>query len=54
MYEALFRIGQLTGFPVLALVVYIAYKAGRLSDRLDNLSKRVERLEDAHWSPFLR
>lgn len=49
MPEIIFRLGQLAGFPTLALVGYIAYKAGRFSDRIDSIDKRLTRLEDKHY-----
>lgn len=48
MPDFLMQAAQLTTFPVLVLVVYIAYKAGHMADRLENLSTRVERLEEIH------
>lgn len=39
------HISSMLGYPILALVGYIAFAAGRLTQRILQLEKRMERFE---------
>lgn len=44
--EPLLRISGLLGYPILGFVMYIAFAAGRMAQRVSAVERRIERIED--------
>lgn len=43
--DTFLHFGGLLGYPILALVCYIAFAAGRMTQRVTGLERRVGRIE---------